>query len=347
MISGDLNAKYRGGGAARFPWWRWHVCHRSGFSLVELLVAMGVLALIAVMMLSLTSSAQRVAKQTSSRTEQFREARRAFDRINQRLSLATLNTYWDYVDASGNPRPANSTNFTPRRYARVSELRYLQTNAALFSAPRGGRLVGSSVFFQAPLGQFNNTNLSGLNSLLNTVGFFVERGSDTTFRPPTTSSLPAKVRYRLFELIEPSENLTIYGLTSGNAGNTSTAWFTTPLAATSNSHRLADNIVALLFQAQYTDSTGSPLSNFAYSSTPRGQATQSIEENNLPPSVRVTMIAIDEISAARIENQNLTLADAVNDASLEQLEQQLNDNRLNYRKFESSVSIGPSKWSSQ
>ena len=73
----------------------------SGFTLIELLLAMSVLALMAVMMLSVTSSAQKIAKQTTSRTEQFREGRRAFERINQRLSQATLNTYWDYVDNQG------------------------------------------------------------------------------------------------------------------------------------------------------------------------------------------------------------------------------------------------------
>ena len=67
----------------------------TAFTLLELLVAMAVLAMMAVMMLSITSSAQKVAKQTTSRTEQFREGRRAFDRINQRLSQASLNTYWD------------------------------------------------------------------------------------------------------------------------------------------------------------------------------------------------------------------------------------------------------------
>ena len=316
----------------------------SGFTLIELLLAMAVLALMAVMMLSVTSSAQKIAKQTTSRTEQFREGRRAFERINQRLSQATLNTYWDYVDSSGRPRTtSNATTFTPFKYARMSELRYLQTNSSSLTAPGGGTMVGNSVFFQAPLGK--SDTLSGLNSLLNTTGFYIKRSDDSALRPATVSA--SKTRYRLFELTEPAESLTIYSLTSGNPITTSTAWYTTPLAVTGNSRRLADNIVALLFQAQYKDASGTPTAAFNYSSVPRGLSSQPIEENNLPPTVRVTMIALDETSARRVAEESITLTDATDDTSLALLEKNLTDSRLNYRKFQSTVSIGPSKWSSR
>jgi uncharacterized protein (TIGR02599 family) len=316
----------------------------SGFTLIELLLAMAVLALMAVMMLSVTSSAQKIAKQTTSRTEQFREGRRAFERINQRLSQATLNSYWDYVDSSGRPRTtSNATTFIPFKYARISELRYLQTNSSSLTAPGGGTMVGNSVFFQAPLGK--SDTLSGLNSLLNTTGFYIKKSDDSALRPATVSA--SKTRYRLFELTEPAESLTIYSLTSGNATITSTAWFTTPLAVTGNSRRLADNIVALLFQAQYQNASGTPTSAFNYTSTPRGLSSQPIEENNLPPNVRVTMIALDETSARRVAEESNTLTDATDDTSLALLEKNLTDNRLNYRKFQSTVSIGPSKWSSR
>jgi uncharacterized protein (TIGR02599 family) len=315
----------------------------SGFTLIELLLAMSVLALMAVMMLSVTSSAQKIAKQTTSRTEQFREGRRAFERINQRLSQATLNTYWDYVDSGGSPRVAGNTAFTPFKYARMSELRYLQTNSSSLTAPGGGTMVGNSVFFQAPLGK--SDTLSGLNSLLNTTGFYIKKSDDSVLRPATVSA--SKTRYRLFELTEAAESLTIYSLTSGNAATTSTAWFTTPLAVLGNSRRLADNIVALLFQAQYQNASGTPTSAFNYTSTPRGLSSQPIEENNLPPNVRVTMIALDETSARRVAEESITLTDATDDTSLALLEKNLTDSRLNYRKFQSTVSIGPSKWSSR
>ena len=317
-----------------------------GFSLVELLVAMAVLALMSVLMLSITSAAQRLAKQTTSRVEEFREARRAFERVNQTLSLATLNPYFDYVNSSGQPRTTNNAStFVPSKYFRLSELRYLQTNASSLTAPHGGTNAGLAVFFQAPLGKSNTNTLTGLNSLLNTIGYYVEQSSDSTLRPSTVSS--SKTRYRLFELIEPSESLTIYSLTSGNATTNTTVWFTTPLTNAAYSHSLANNIVALVFQAQYTDTNSSPISTNNYTSTPLGNATQSIQENNLPPNVRVSMVAVDEPSARRIVDMNLTLTNAIDDTSLSALETQLGSKHLNYRRFQSTVSIGPAKWSSK
>lgn len=326
---------------------------RHGFSLVEILVAIAVLTMMCAMVVSVISSAQRVVQQTTSRVDQFREARRAFERINQRLSQATLNTYWDYVDSNGNSRTAATAGtFAPYRYARISELRYLQTgtNAASvpFNAPNtdlGSVMIGQAVFFQAPIGSSTTSTLSSMNSLLNTVGYFIEKGPDTNLRPATVNA--TKIRYRLFELTEPTENLTIYNLTSGSSTYNGNAWFTTPLATNAYSHRLADNIVALLFQAQYNDASGSLIQAYRYSSAPSGSATQAITENNLPPNVRVTMIAVDEPSARRIAEQNILLTDAQDYPSLGALEKDLLNKKLNYRKFESTLPIGSAKWSAQ
>ena len=322
--------------------------HRKtpGFSLVELLVAMAVLAIMGIVMVSIVGSVQKVSRQTMAHAEQFRESRRAFDRINQRLSQATLNVYYDYVNASGQPRTSNNvTTFTPRNYARVSELRYLQTNASAFGAPRGGEMKGQAVFFQSPTGKADTDTLAGLNTLLNTVGYYIEKGSDDGLRPPTATK--ASERFRLFELVEPTENLTIYTKTSGSASYSGNDWAGVPLSNTNYSHRLADNIVALVFRAIYPDANGNWRTNITYSSAPRGQPTQSVEENNLPPQVGVTMIAVDEVSARRIEEMGLTLTDANTDDELKELEGLLITNRLGYRRFESVVSIGPAKWSTR
>lgn len=328
----------------------------GGFTLVELLVAMAVLVMMSFMMVSVISSAQKVSKQTTSRVEQFREARRGFERINERVSQATIHTYLDYVDSSGASRTkTNASNFTPSRYARISELRFTGTAAASLTSPHGGgnSMIGQALFFQAPLGSSTSSTLSSMNCLLNTVGYYIEKGSNSALLPPTVQA--AKTRYRLFELTEATENLTIYTKTSGNSSYNGSEWFTIPLANPVYSHRLADNIVALLFQAEYISASGTSTRAFNYSSAPTGKATQSIEENNLPPSVHVTMIAVDEISASRIQDQNIMLPDAQNDDhddppkpnSLDALEQKLKDNRLNYRKVESTVSIGAAKWSSK
>ena len=318
----------------------------GGFTLLELLVAMAVLAIFGVVLVSITGSVQRVSRQTMAHAEEFRESRRAFDRINQRLSQATLNVYYDYVDASGQPRTSTTaTAFIPASYARVSELRYLQTNASAFSAPRGGTMVGQAVFFQAPTGKSDTDSLSGLNSLLNTVGYFVEKGSGASLLPPTVTQ--SKNGFRLFELVQPTENLSIYSKTSGAATYSGTDWVSDPLSKTNYSYHLAENIVALVFRAIYPDASGNWKTNTAYSSAPRGSANQPIEENNLPPKVGVTMIAVDEASARRIADSGISLTDAKSDSELKQLEQQLSDNHLGYRRFESVISIGPAKWSAK
>jgi uncharacterized protein (TIGR02599 family) len=297
----------------------------------------------------MVSSVQKVTRQTSSKVEQFRESRRAFDRINQRLSQATLNTYYDYVDSQGNPRTAaNAASFNPSRYARVSELRYLQTNADLFKPQRNGEMKGHTVFFQAPLGQANANNLSGLDSLLNTIGYYIEKGDDSKLQPPPVKSagLPTRNRYRLYECVQPAENFSVYKHTSGQATNASTEWVEDALTE-QKTHPLAENIVALVFSAIYPDIDGNWTNAPSYSSAPRNQTTQAIEENNLPPKVRVGMIAVDEPTASRIEAEGIDLADPKNFVELQTLEDDLIENNLNFRRFESTVTIGPAKWSTQ
>ncbi|MEZ0298834.1 MAG: Verru_Chthon cassette protein C [Candidatus Methylacidiphilales bacterium] len=321
----------------------------TGFSLVELMVAMAVISLIIVLVGAVVTNVERTWKQTASRTNQFREARRAFEAVNRRLSQATLNAYWDYIDKDGKLRPAEDSvnlTFVPVKYARQSELRYFQGAASGFVAPHSGTLSGHAIFFQAPVGKTDTSSLSGMTSLVNTVGYYIEACSDADLRPPTIAATTASVRFRLFEMVEPSESLTIYSKTSENAGYNGKEWITVPLAIKSNSHLLATNIVAFMLQAEYTDAAGVLKTSFTYDSSPAvGTLNQPIEANNLPPSVRVTMIAIDDAAGRMIQDRGLVLPSAVDATSLAQLEQVLVAERLSYRKFQTSVKIGAAKWS--
>ena len=107
---------------------------------------------------------------------EFRQARDGFDAISRRLSQATLNTYWDYDDPN-----------VPTRYIRQSELRFLSgPTEGLAGATGGGRRWPThGLFFQAPLGvsQPGADELTGMTTLLNSWGYFIEFGSDTAFRP--------------------------------------------------------------------------------------------------------------------------------------------------------------------
>jgi len=223
-----------------------------GFTLVELLVATALLVGLMVLLLQVTDQTNRIWRSTSGKVQQFREAREGFETLTRKLSQATLNPYYEYFDASGNPRNAtNSASFTPVRYGRNSELRYLSGPAAALgvSSPLAGTPVTHSVFFQAPTGDVNDTSLRPLRNLLTTQGFHVELVSDAATKPPFVAA--TRSRFRLMHLVEPSENLVLYTRTSGNAGLLTSGpggrdWFQVPLASSANVHLLADNIVALV-----------------------------------------------------------------------------------------------------
>ncbi len=163
------------------------------FTLVEVIVATGILILISITLIAVLNSTRKIWRETTSRAEQFREARRAFERITIRLSQATLNPYWDYVNAAGQPRTiTNAASFVPAGYARQSELRYIQVDAKSLTAPRGGTLHGVAVFFQAPTGVVRTPGFDGMDKLLNTIGFFLEQGSDATLLPSTIQPSAAR-----------------------------------------------------------------------------------------------------------------------------------------------------------
>lgn len=114
-------------------------------------------AILSILVLILTSLVAQVSKtwtSTLARVEQFREARSGFEVMTRRLSQATLNTYDDYVDASGNVRtPSNMSTFIPSSYARQSELRFLSGPASLVLANTALSptfMVTHGVFFKRP-----------------------------------------------------------------------------------------------------------------------------------------------------------------------------------------------------
>lgn len=338
----------------------------SAFTIVELLVSTAIVALLLVILLSVTSQVTATWRHTSGRTEQFRQARESFDAITRRLGQATLNTYWDYDN------PASPTN-----YVRQSELRYLSgpTETIGGAAPSGKRWPTHGVFFQSPLGasEPGQTNLSGLNSLLNTWGYFVEFGSDESFRPSVLdgSSVQPRQRFRLCELIQPADQLSIYQHTSGNDSDgkpknlsyTGNDWFRGALIQSGSSrpvHTLAENVIALVILPKLStqeDATGTRLADgYLYDSTETKSDPLINPKNQLPPLVQVTMVALDENSARRVENgatmPDLGLDGLFQDAEkyegdLAELEKNLNKEHLGYRVFTSAVRLKGAKWSKE
>jgi uncharacterized protein (TIGR02599 family) len=312
----------------------------EGFSLLELLVSVTILAIIVVVLMSMLNSSASVWRRGSSKIQAFQEARAAYEGMTRKISQATLNTYWDYDydPATGNPT----------KYKRQSELAFVSgPQATLLSATAEPRT--HAIFFQAPLGYTTNTAYANLRSLLNACGFFLEFGDDLADRPGFLTSgtiVPTRQRFRLKELWQPSENLSVY------ASTPATNWF----AATPSS-TLAENIIALVILPKLPEKEDPEADDlapsFGYDST---DSSRTNTVNQLPPLVQVVMVAIDESSAKRFENGNTAPTYGVDwaglfqtadklQADLQSLEAQLAANNVTYQIFNSSIPIEGAKWS--
>ena len=348
---------------------------KEGFTIAELLVASAILALLVVLLLNMVTQTSKTWRATSGKIEEFRDARDAFDTITRRLSQATLNTYLDYDN------PANPTS-----YMRQSELRFLSgpTATILGSLTLPNPTPGMSVFFQAPNGFSTNSSNSILQNALNTWGYFLEYSSDSNNRPSflPMGAPPARYRYRLMELMEPTENLSIYNFTSTNRSYTNVDWVANSMTLSSNrpAHVLAENVVALIILPKLspTDistwntigsgagsnySAASLAPNYSYDSSTNLNSNSPVDpnldtHNQLPPVIQVTMVAVDETSAVRFSNaySNLTNASPQGYGNLFQTASNLPSDLttlgsiltakgMNYRIFTTDVMIKGAKWS--
>ncbi len=338
---------------------------RTGFTLIELIVAMVVLALMLGMMLTLTDSTGRIWRQSANKIGAFQEARAAFEAVTRTLGQATLGTYWDYDDRD-----------RPTQYLRSSHLHFI---AAPATELVGSGTVGQSVFFQAPLGQVDDgANFGGLETLLNVCGFYVEFGSDSGMIPSFVGSGRARDRHRLIQVRQPAEELDVYVSTAGDPGTWDVDWVRKIDLATFGSTKfvLAENIIAFVLlprvapdEEELLDGTGngdylSP--NYRYDSrawesgaaSPPAVGLRALSRNQLPPLIEVVMVVIDEATAIRLDQEGRLTADAFGQSSLFQDARDLDDDletlratlvsdavRADYRIFRSTVSIKGAKWS--
>jgi uncharacterized protein (TIGR02599 family) len=325
---------------------------------------MAISVVLMLILVSITSATQRMWSYTTGKVEQFREAREAFESVTRRISQATLNTYWDYH------YPTTSST-VPDSYIRQSELRFISGPGLAGSASSTPPRPGHSIFFQAPLGFVSNpASYPGLNNLLNTWGYYVEFANDSAFQPPFYALLnkPQRYRFRLMEMMEPSDSLTLYAFTSGTNANgakcttyNGTDWFTTPLGNTSPKRAIAENVIALVILPKltpgdeaaggYTDTSLAPA--YTYDSTSTNADPNLNPHNQLPPVVQVTMVAVDEASYNRFQSgssmpnldSNLFSNASNYSADLQTLQTNLQNSKLNYHVFTTNVSIKGAKWS--
>ena len=353
-----------------------------GFSIVELLVATAVLALIMVVVVSMVSQSAALFRATRSKIDTFQEARAGFEAITRKLSQSVLNTYWDYE------YPNNDPTKPPSAYVRQSELHFVSGQATNLLSGTGSNARGHAVFFQAPLGYTSVNSPAQLPNLLNACGYFIEVADD---EPPNfIKNNPSRVpryRCRLMEMVQPAEELSVYKnlLTArrNKSYGTLNDWFRTPLSPASGTtpprYILADNIIALIISPQRSANdpvaTGDPVPDLApgysydslryqnaSSPPPAVEANESAlaarTRNQLPPYVQVTMVAIDEQTAARLAStqansqvpptfgaENLFKNQSSYASDLKILEDELIRQNVKYRVFSTSVPILQAKWS--
>lgn len=320
------------------------------------MVSLSLLTVLSLLLVTMTNSTASTWRYTTSKIEQFRSAGDGFEAMARRIGQATLNTYWDYDLPSA-----------PTRYLRKSDLRFIAGVTETLTGSTAPHRPTQSIFFQAPLGFVDvPQNFSGLANLLNTWGYYLEFNRDN--RPEFLKSIavppPDRYRYRLMELMQPSNNLNIYSLTNGKPTYNKRDWFTTALSAANPPvHVLAENVIAMVILPKLSkteDESGVKLApKYSYDSSPTGATatTSSLDpQNQLPPVVQITLVAIDEASANRIADGSTPptfdtllgtlFADARKyDEDLKQLQDALIAEKINYRVFTSNVSIRGAKWS--
>ncbi|MCB1228623.1 MAG: Verru_Chthon cassette protein C [Verrucomicrobiae bacterium] len=330
---------------------------KLGFTLIELLVAMSILSILLLLLSQLLDQVQKTWNYSEGRVSQFREARVAFDIITKNLSQASLNTYWDY----------EYKNNLVYRYKRQSELHFLTLDGKQLSRDAGrnggvdGDVVGKAIFFQAPLGVSNVYR--NLNNLFVARGYYLVFGNDDRFKPSIIDSAETN-RFRLMEYRPPAELNQIYidGDEERKDGRAPVydKWYCYEMPKYSTP--LAENIVGFVVAPRDTLINAGEARRNTFSRIASDYNFDSNEHTDprfvqqVPPLVQVTLVAIDEASAIRLEAENQDVMPDLGidrlffntgqfDEDVEKLEEELSGRNISHRVFSTLVSIRSSKWS--
>ena len=355
---------------------------RRAFTLIELMLAMTVLAILMLVCTSALDQTQRSWQFARSKVDQFREARIAFETISRNLAQAELNTYWDYYyKETDSYAPPEDIAVPPSAYVRHSELQFQSGTAYQLIGPLASALSypGHAVFFQAPLGL--SLEHSGLGSLLNARGYYVEFDSDETDKPPfiVERGVPSRYRYRLMEYRPPADRgMASKTLFQGNTIYSKPAdWFRQDISTASRV--VAENVLLLVIRPKVPDSAAQTSGRnpwwiaprYNYNSLDRDNTTNNVEnvrllsngtvdqgtQHLLPPLVEITMVAIDEASAqnwneahsdhpvAMLQDAQASFTDAsMYAADMIRLKAFLTDEKVNFRVFTATVALRNARW---
>lgn len=322
--------------------------HPNGsFTLLEVLVSLAILLVILIAVLQFMTDVDQAWKAAAA--DPFAEAQDALETVAQNLAASTLAPYQDYADSNGNFR--TNSAFVPNHLARRSDLDFVcgpasGANGLLGSS--GRTTSGSGVFFLAQNGYTQTDAHTGMERLLNAMGYFVEFGDDNaapTFILPQTHYW----RWRLKQVLQPAESLQIFSST------TSSAWIQQLIPAGSFIPILAENVVALIVLPERAASdSGSALSpTFSYDSR---DTTNRLTLHQLPSRLRIVLVAIDSASALRLAGQNgsnppqlispaLFQQSAQLTSDLATLDGTLTAQNIGHRIFQREISLPSSDWS--
>ncbi|PTY02314.1 hypothetical protein DB346_09390 [Verrucomicrobia bacterium LW23] len=341
------------------------------FSLVEMMVSVAILSIILVLLVQMVDMTGKVWKSSSMESASFRESRASFESMSRKLSQVILNPYWDYDP------PLSATQLSPSKYVRQSDLHLVCGPAlgpkGLLTGTPGLFSPGHAVFFLAELGYSEPGAAPDgsvpLPGLLNAAGYYLSYEDTIPRLPKFARELKAgqqRNRFLLMEMCQPAEECRIFqysgtALTAANAMD----WFRVPLAASPPPSRvIAENIVALVFRPRTSlaDSGAAPLStDYVYDTRKYLSAPgETLSRNQLPPLIDITLVAIDEASATRLDQrypnsaalpsmlQPGTLFNVMSDADyqadLKMLTDFLEKERFTYRVFTTTVSIRQARW---
>ena len=310
---------------------------KHGFTILEMLVAMTVLVLLLALMLNVLNQTTSTIRRSTAQAVAFTSARSAFDLVTRHLAQASLNPYWDYDSATN-----------PTRYLRQSDLHFVVRQNTQDSR------YGQEVFFQAPGGFSRSSSYQSASGLLSACGYRVVFGSDDSFRATATST--PRWRYRLMQSLQPAEKLQVFD----NTTVSNPQWIQSAVAT---ELPVAENIIAMIVWPRLStgeDPAGTKLSdNYQYNSRENAAAKpQPSTANQLPPTVQVTLIAISEAAAARLDTGSASAPPEIQSAldgkfiqvsqyqsDLDDVTTALSNKGIAYQIFNISVVMKESKWS--
>ncbi|HSI61881.1 MAG TPA: Verru_Chthon cassette protein C [Candidatus Saccharimonadia bacterium] len=345
------------------------VSRRVGFTLVEVLLSITILSVVLVTTTMLLDASLGQLRIAEARLAQFREAQAAFETMSLRLAGCDISPYYGYEYQN------QDQNTVPIGHKLQSDLHFVSGPARSGPQPlfASGQHPGHAIFFHGTYGFTEDDNWSGFGTLLNSWGFFVEFGDDSTTRAAFlngTGGAPRRYRFRLRELQVPAEQVRTYAakLNSESTQEKIFAWFRDSKAASGQVHTVAENILALIITPLVPpgskDANGSDIGvnglapayyydtrNYQHARTSQAESTR----HRLPPLLNLTLIALDEASAQRLEDlhgaamPNLGMDLLFQDATryhqdIQTLETSLQGLKLNYRVFSTTVRLRNARW---